>query len=126
MSNQASDLPFYDVFATQKVPLLKIFDDIISSDLWFGPPQSKILATPMVTIKTCTSRGVFRGGIVLVEEAYATWHFSIILISLRVEVEQTEDFLVRAKILPLRKAFFNLNLPHSTLGKKDIALIFYV
>ena len=61
-----------------------------------------------------------------VEEAYATWYFSIILISLRVEVEQVSDFLVLAKILPLWKAFFNLNLPHSTLGKKDIALIFFI
>ena len=60
-----------------------------------------------------------------VEEAYATWYFSIILISLRVEVAQISDFLVLAKILPLWKAFFNLNLPHSTLGKKDIALIFF-
>ena len=41
------------------------------------------------------------GGIVLVEEAYAIWHFSIILISLRVEVAQISDFLVHAKILPL-------------------------
>ena len=43
-----------------------------------------------------------------VEEAYATWHFSIILISLGVEVAQISDFLVHAKILPLRKALFNL------------------
>ena len=50
-----------------------------------------------------------------VEEAYATWHFSIVLIRLRVKVAQISDFL---------KAFFNLNLPHSTLGKKDVALIF--
>ena len=35
------------------------------------------------------------------EEAYATWNFSIILISLRVEVAQISDFLVHAKILPL-------------------------
>ena len=68
------------------------------------------------TIKTCTSKGVFRGGIVLVEDAYATWHFSVILINLRVEVARISDFLVHAKILPLWKAFFNLNLPHSTLG----------
>ena len=60
-----------------------------------------------------------------VEEAYATWHFSIILIDLRVEVAQISDFLVHAKILPLWKAFFNLNLPRSTLGKKDRALIFW-
>ena len=61
-----------------------------------------------------------------VEEAYATRHFSTILISLSVEVEQISDFLVHAKILPLWKAFFNLNLPHSTLGYKDIALIFNI
>ena len=59
-----------------------------------------------------------------VEEAYTTWHFSIILISLRVEMAQISDFLVHDKILPLRKALFNLNLPDSTLGKKDITLIF--
>ena len=59
-----------------------------------------------------------------VEETYATWNFGIILISLRVELPQISDFLVLAKILPLLKAFFNVNLPHSTLGKKDIALIF--
>ena len=58
------------------------------------------------------------------EEAYATWDFSIILISLRVEVAQISDFLVHAKILLLCKAFFNLNLSHSALGKKDIALTF--
>ena len=61
-----------------------------------------------------------------VEEAFATWHFSIILISLRVEVALITDFLVHAKILPLRKAVFNLNLSHSTLGKKDIPLIFFI
>ena len=60
------------------------------------------------------------------EEAYAPWHFSIILTSLRIEVAQISDFLVQAKILPFWKAFFNLNLPHSTLDKKDIALIFYI
>ena len=32
------------------------------------------------------------GGIVLVEEVYAIWHFSIILISLRVKVAQILDF----------------------------------
>ena len=36
-----------------------------------------------------------------VEEASAIWHFSIILISLRVEVAQISDFLVHAKFLPL-------------------------
>ena len=60
-----------------------------------------------------------------VEEAYATLHFCIILISLRVEMGQISDFLVHAKILPLWKACFNLDLPHSTLGKKNIALYFF-
>ena len=35
------------------------------------------------------------------QEAYATWHFGVILISLRVEVAQISNFLVNAKILPL-------------------------
>ena len=43
----ASDPPFYDSFAPWKLSLLKIFDDVIAGDLWFGPPQSKILATPL-------------------------------------------------------------------------------
>ena len=51
-----------------------------------------------------------------VEEAYAAWHFSIILISLRVEVALITYFLVHAKVLLFWIAFFNLNLPHSTLG----------
>ena len=43
-----SDLPSYDIFVPQKFPRLKIFDDVIACDLWFGPPyQSKILATPI-------------------------------------------------------------------------------
>ena len=33
----ALDLPFYDIFASQKVPLLKNSDDVIACDLWFGP-----------------------------------------------------------------------------------------
>ena len=61
-----------------------------------------------------------------VEEAYATWHLSIILISLGVEVTQISDFLVHAIILLLSKGFFKVNLPHSTLGKKDIAFIFFI
>ena len=43
----ASDLPFYDIFAPQKISFSKISDDVIACNLWFGPPQSKILATPM-------------------------------------------------------------------------------
>ena len=36
-----------------------------------------------------------------VEEAYANWHFSIILIRLKVEVAQISEILVHAQILPL-------------------------
>ena len=36
-----------------------------------------------------------------VEEPYATWHFSITLISLRVEVAQILEVLEHAKFLPL-------------------------
>ena len=45
----ALGLPFYDIFALQKVPFLKISDDVIACDLWFAPPppQSKILTTPI-------------------------------------------------------------------------------
>ena len=47
----ASDLPFYDIFAPEKVAFSKIFDDVIACDLWFGPPpQSKIQATPMLIV----------------------------------------------------------------------------
>ena len=42
----ASDLPFYDMFVPQKLPLSKTFDNVIACDLW-SPPQSKTLATPM-------------------------------------------------------------------------------
>ena len=57
-----------------------------------------------------------------VEEVYATWHFSIILISLRVEVAQILDYLLHAKILPLLKAFFSIIYTgqerHSSFTKK--------
>ena len=36
-----------------------------------------------------------------VEEAYAIWHFSINLFSLRVEEAQISDILIHAKILSL-------------------------
>ena len=43
-----SDIPSYEIFVPQKVPLLKNFDDVIARDLWFGHPyQSKILAMPI-------------------------------------------------------------------------------
>ena len=32
-----SDFPFYDIFDPQKVPLLKISDNVIVYDLWLGP-----------------------------------------------------------------------------------------
>ena len=38
---KALDLPFHDIFAPQKVPLLKISDDVIACNLWFGPPPIK-------------------------------------------------------------------------------------
>ena len=41
----ASDLPNLQYLCPAKVPLSKNFDDVIACDL--GPPQSKILATPM-------------------------------------------------------------------------------
>ena len=37
----ASNLPFYDIFVPQKVPLSKISDDVIACDFWFGPPPIK-------------------------------------------------------------------------------------
>ena len=43
---KASNLPLYNIFALQKVPLLKISDDVIACDLWFGLSQSKFAAKP--------------------------------------------------------------------------------
>ena len=43
----------YNIFVPQKVLLSKIFGDVIAGDWSFGPPpQSKILAMPMVCILT--------------------------------------------------------------------------
>ena len=36
-----SDLPSYDIFVPQKLPLRKNFDEVISCDLWFRPPPIK-------------------------------------------------------------------------------------
>ena len=47
-----------------------------------------------------------------VEEAFTTWHFWIILLSLG-EVALNTDFLVHAEILPLWKAFFNFTTPYT-------------
>ena len=49
----ASGLPLNDIFAPQKVSVSKISDDVIACDLRFGPPQSKILATPIVEVCLC-------------------------------------------------------------------------
>ena len=38
-----SDFQFYNIFARQKVPFLKISDDVVACDLWFGHPQIKNL-----------------------------------------------------------------------------------
>ena len=37
----ALNLPFYDIFALQKVPALKNSDDGIACDLWLGPLPNK-------------------------------------------------------------------------------------
>ena len=44
----AFDLPFYDIVASTKNSFFEISDDVIACNLRFGPPQSKILATPMI------------------------------------------------------------------------------
>ena len=44
----AFDLPSCDIFASAKNSSFEVSDDVIACDLRFGPPQSKILATPMV------------------------------------------------------------------------------
>ena len=36
-----SDRPSYDIFVPQKLPLWKIYDDVIACDLWFRPPPIK-------------------------------------------------------------------------------------
>ena len=37
----ASDLPFYDIFAVQKVPFLKISDDVLHVICGLGPPPNQ-------------------------------------------------------------------------------------
>ena len=51
-----------------------------------------------------------------VEEAYASWHFSIILISLRVEVAQISDFL--HVDLAALKSFFQLKFTTLYTGQE--------
>ena len=55
-----------------------------------------------------------------VEEAYATWHFSIILISLRVEVAQISDFLLHAKNYAALKSFFQLKFTTLYTGQERL------
>ena len=116
-----------------------------------------LISCEPVTNKTCTSRGVFSGGLppppfplghgtkqiiknyvielrnqIIIKYAcgrglrYLAFlhHFN------QLESRSGADFRffgrLLAKILALWKAFFNLNLQHSTLGKKDIAPIFFI
>ena len=45
----AFDLPFYDIFASKKIPLSKFLMRLLHVICGLGPlPQSKILATPML------------------------------------------------------------------------------
>ena len=62
----------------------------------------------------------------LVEEAYATWHCSIILISFRVEVAQISDFLVHAKILAALKRFFQLKFTTLYIGQERHSSYFFI
>ena len=48
----ASDLLFCDIFVSQKVSLTKISDDVIASDLWFGPPNQK--SWQRLCLKACS------------------------------------------------------------------------
>ena len=66
----ASDLPFYEIFAPQKLPFLKITDDVVACDLWFGPPPIKILATPMAGP---ISESLRRGNTASFEEILNRW-----------------------------------------------------
>ena len=62
----ALDIPLPNIIAPQKVPLLKISDDVIACDLWFGPTPTKNHAyaygdngyLPPVTV-TCDVIGQF-------------------------------------------------------------------
>ena len=56
----ASYLLFYDIFAPQKVPFLRIFDDVIACDLWFCPPPPFPIKNPgyayvMMSVKLCSA-----------------------------------------------------------------------
>ena len=59
-----------------------------------------------------------------VVEGYATWHFSIILINLRVEVAQISDFLEQAKIAAL-KNFFQLKFTTLYSGQERHSSYFF-
>ena len=61
-----------------------------------------------------------------VEEAYATWHFSIILIRLRVEVAQISNFLVHAKKTAALKSFFQLKFTTLDTGQERHSSYFFI
>ena len=60
-----------------------------------------------------------------VEEACTTWHFSIILISLRVEVQQSSVFLVHAYNLAALKSFFQLKFTTLNTGQNRHSSYFF-
>ena len=62
-----------------------------------------------------------------VEEAHATWHFSIILISLGVEVAQISDFLLHAKLnLAALKTLFQLKFTTLYTGQERHSPYFFI
>ena len=65
------------------------------------PPHTLGLGTKQKSAKYATKSRNYIIKNMQLEEAYSMWYFNIILISLRVEVEQISDFLVHAKILLL-------------------------
>ena len=61
-----------------------------------------------------------------VEEACATWHFSIIFISLKVEVAQISNFLLRAKNLAALKTLFQLKFTTLYTGPERHSSYFFI
>ena len=57
----ASDLPFYNISAPQKVPILKIYDDVIARDLLFGatPNQKSCQKPRLVNFHLVVSFSIF-------------------------------------------------------------------
>ena len=67
----------------------------MASPLWATAQSKKVQNITLISRNQIITKHMH------LEEAYATWHFSIILISLGVEVAQISEFLVHAKILLL-------------------------